>query len=108
MLARVTLFLTDKTTLHLHDMLGAAWLTTALRIHICSEINTTDCTKETAKEQEGVSLARVTPGHRKKKPRRKRHTPLSIVEHWSGSELNVQPPDDQTYCVCYGALSVAG
>ena len=30
-LARVTLYLIDETTLH--DMLGAAWLTVALRIH---------------------------------------------------------------------------
>ena len=32
MLARVTLYLTDETTLR--DILGAAWQTVALRIHV--------------------------------------------------------------------------
>ena len=64
--ARATLlYLTDETTLRC--MLGAAWLTNALRIHVAKLKKNKQTQLKTAEGTGGLSLARVTPGHCQKK-----------------------------------------
>ena len=84
-LARVTLDLTDETPVTLY-----AWRSVVnyCIAGFCREISKTAPKLKTAKEQGGVSLARVTPGHCKRKAQKKHNPAVVALVEYSNEPIN--------------------